>query len=159
MAILKMTDLDLNDKRVLIREDLNVPLKDGEITNDKRIKAAFPIIKEAITKNARVIVLSHLGRPTEGKYEEQFSLAPIAKRLSEMLGQDVRLEKEWRGSEKPFRSSSISLLRKSSILQGVFGHLKGQSIILNQFKSHIRPSGWGEKSQRSLALLLNSQMG
>ncbi|MBN2689621.1 MAG: phosphoglycerate kinase [Gammaproteobacteria bacterium] len=95
MQFKKMSELDLTNKRVLIREDLNVPLKDGHITNNKRIKAAFPTIKQALDANARVIIVSHLGRPIEGEYDEQFSLAPVAQKLSVMLGKEVRLIKDW----------------------------------------------------------------
>jgi phosphoglycerate kinase len=95
MAYLKMADVDLNGKKVMIREDLNVPLKDGEITSDMRIQAAIPTIKQALTQNAAVIIVSHLGRPTEGVYDEAFSLAPVAKKLSEILGQEIPLVKDW----------------------------------------------------------------
>jgi len=95
MAFLKMTDQDLANKRVLIREDLNVPMKDGKITSDVRIKAALTAIKFALDRNAAVIITSHLGRPTEGSYEEEFSLAPVATKLSELLGQEVSLVKNW----------------------------------------------------------------
>jgi len=95
MTILKMTDLDLANKRVMIREDLNVPMKEGVITNNERILRAVPTLKKAVEAKAKVIVLSHLGRPTEGEYDEQFSMAPIAKALSELLNQDVKLIKNW----------------------------------------------------------------
>lgn len=95
MTYLKMTDLDLSNKRVLIREDLNVPIKDGKITSDARITASLPTIRKALAANAAVIVVSHLGRPTAGQYEEKFSLAPVAAKLSELLGQDVKLIKNW----------------------------------------------------------------
>ena len=95
MAFLKMTDLDLANKRVLIREDLNVPIKDGEITSNVRIKAALSGIKHALKEKAAVIVTSHLGRPTEGTYDAQLSLAPVAAKLSEFLGQPVPLIKDW----------------------------------------------------------------
>jgi len=95
MAYLKMTDVDLNGKKVMIREDLNVPLKNGEITSDMRIQAAIPTIKQALKQNAAVIIISHLGRPTEGVYDDAFSLAPVAERLSELLGQEVMLVAEW----------------------------------------------------------------
>jgi phosphoglycerate kinase len=95
MTILKMTDLDLTNKRVMIREDLNVPMKDGKITNNERILRALPTIEKAVAEKAKVIVLSHLGRPTEGEYDEQFSMAPIAKALSDLLHQDVKLIKDW----------------------------------------------------------------
>ncbi|WP_374280044.1 phosphoglycerate kinase [Desulfovibrio sp.] len=91
MPIKKMQDLELTGKTVVIREDLNVPMKDGQITNDKRIRASLPTIRTALEKGAGVVVLSHLGRPTEGQYEEQFSLKPVAARLAELLGQPVAL--------------------------------------------------------------------
>ncbi len=95
MAILRMTELDLREKRVLIREDLNVPVQDGAVTSDARIRAALPTIQAARDAGARVLVMSHLGRPEEGVYKEEFSLAPVAKRLSELLGFKVRFEKNW----------------------------------------------------------------
>ena len=95
MKILKMTNLDLNGKRVLIREDLNVPIQGGAVTSDARIRAAVPTIRGALEKHARVLVMSHLGRPEEGKFAEEFSLAPVAKRLSELLGVPVTLKRDW----------------------------------------------------------------
>jgi phosphoglycerate kinase len=95
MPIIKMTDLDLAGKRVLIREDLNVPLADGKVTSDTRIRAALPTIQHALDKGARVLVMSHLGRPKEGVFDESLSLAPVAKRLAELLGVKVRLERDW----------------------------------------------------------------
>lgn len=93
--LLKMSDLELADKRVLIREDLNVPLDKGVITHDERITRALPTLKAALAANARVIVLSHLGRPKAGNFDAKFSLEPVASALSEKLGQDVLLVKEW----------------------------------------------------------------
>jgi phosphoglycerate kinase len=95
MNVLRMTDLDLKGKRVLIREDLNVPVADGVVTSDARIRASLPTIKAAKDKGAAVMLMSHLGRPEEGVYAEEFSLAPVAKRLSELLGTQVRLVKDW----------------------------------------------------------------
>lgn len=95
MSVLRMTDLDLRDKRVLIREDLNVPVQGGVVTSDARIRAALPTIRAAKDAGARVLVMSHLGRPDEGVYNEEFSLAPVAQRLSELLGFKVRFEKDW----------------------------------------------------------------
>lgn len=95
MSILKMSDLNLKGKRVLIREDLNVPIKSGEITSDIRIRAAIPTIKEALKAGAQVIIMSHLGRPEEGSHDEQFSLAPVARRLTELLKQEVPLITHW----------------------------------------------------------------
>jgi phosphoglycerate kinase len=95
MAILKMTDLDLAGKRVLVREDFNVPLEDGVITDDTRIRASLPGIRHALSNNARLMLVSHLGRPTEGQFDEKESLAPVARRLSDLLGQDVPLVRNW----------------------------------------------------------------
>ncbi|WP_333703695.1 phosphoglycerate kinase [Vibrio hepatarius] len=95
MTVIKMTDLDLANKRVLIREDLNVPVKDGKVTSDARIRAALPTLKLALEAGARVIVMSHLGRPTEGEYEGQYSMQPVADHLAGLLGQDVPLVKDW----------------------------------------------------------------
>jgi phosphoglycerate kinase len=91
-----MTDLELAGQRVLIREDLNVPLRDGAITNDARLRAAVPSILAALEQGAAVMLMSHLGRPPEGEWREEGSLAPIATRLAELLGRDVLLAKEWR---------------------------------------------------------------
>ena len=90
-----MQDLDLKNKRVLIREDLNVPIADGKVSSDKRIRAALPTIKLALEKGASVLLMSHLGRPTEGVYAEEFSLKPVAEHLSGLLGQEVELVKDW----------------------------------------------------------------
>lgn len=95
MTIIKMTDLDLRGQRVLIREDLNVPIKDGAISSDARLRAALPTIKMALQLGAKVMVMSHLGRPQEGVYDEQFSLAPVADYLGAKLQCHVRLQKDW----------------------------------------------------------------
>jgi phosphoglycerate kinase len=95
VKIIKMTSLDLKDKRVLIREDLNVPIQDGAVSSDARIRAALPTLQAALSAGARVLVMSHLGRPEEGRYAEEFSLAPVAKRLSQLLGVPVALKKDW----------------------------------------------------------------
>jgi phosphoglycerate kinase len=95
MNIKQMTELDLNQKRVLIREDLNVPIKEGVVTSDARIRAALPTIKMAIDQGAEVILMSHLGRPTEGQFEAQYSLQPVAKDLSSKLGVEVQLITDW----------------------------------------------------------------
>ena len=95
MPIPKMSDFDLKGKQVLIREDFNVPLKNGEITSDLRIRAALPTIKQALKAGAKVMLMSHLGRPTEGVYDEAFSLAPIARQLSKLLKIDVPLIHHW----------------------------------------------------------------
>lgn len=95
MSIQNMIDLDLSGKRVLIRQDLNVPLKNGQVTSDIRIQASIPTIQKALAAGAAVMVLSHLGRPVEGEYDNASSLKPVADRLSTLLGKPVRLEKDW----------------------------------------------------------------
>jgi phosphoglycerate kinase len=95
MKILKMSNQDLSGKRVLIREDLNVPIADGVVTSDARIRAALPTIQAAMNAHARVMLMSHLGRPEEGVYAAAFSLAPVAKRLTVLLGVPVALKRDW----------------------------------------------------------------
>jgi phosphoglycerate kinase len=95
MKVLRMTDADLRNKRVLIREDLNVPVRDGVVTSDARIRASLATIRYALDQHARVFVLSHLGRPEEGREDPALSLAPVAARLSELLGKPVPLRKDW----------------------------------------------------------------
>ena len=95
MSIQRMVDLDLSGKRVLIRQDLNVPVKNGKVTSDIRIQASVPTIEKALAAGAAVMLLSHLGRPVEGQYDEASSLKPVAERLSTLLGKPVRLEKDW----------------------------------------------------------------
>ena len=95
IKVLRMADLDLRGKRVLIREDLNVPVQSQQVTSDARIRAALPTIEAARRAGARVMVMSHLGRPEEGVYDPEFSLAPVAARLSELLGVKVRLVRDW----------------------------------------------------------------
>lgn len=95
MNFQRMTDLDLNGKRVLIREDLNVPVKNGHITSDARLRAALPTIQQALQQGAAVIVCSHLGRPVEGEPKAEQSLAPVAQYLSDALGQAVALKTDY----------------------------------------------------------------
>ena len=95
LAVKRMTDLDLRGKRVLIREDLNVPVKDGKVTSTARIDAALPTLRAALDAGARVLVMSHLGRPKAGKPDPASSLAPVAAKLSEMLGRKVPLATQW----------------------------------------------------------------
>jgi phosphoglycerate kinase len=95
MAIVRMSDLDLAGRRVLIREDLNVPVEDGHIRSDARILAALPTLRLALEKGAAVMVMSHLGRPKEGRWSEEDSLAPVARRLGELLGREVPLVRDW----------------------------------------------------------------
>ncbi|CAI0712506.1 MULTISPECIES: phosphoglycerate kinase [Serratia] len=95
MSVINMSDLDLAGKRVLIRSDLNVPVKDGKVTSDARIRASLPTIEAALKQGARVMVTSHLGRPTEGEYNEEFSLLPVVNYLKEHLKNPVRLAKDY----------------------------------------------------------------
>ncbi|CAA0115614.1 Phosphoglycerate kinase [BD1-7 clade bacterium] len=113
LAVKRMTDLDLAEKRVLIRQDLNVPVKDGKVTSAARIKASLPTIKAALEKNAAVILMSHLGRPIEGGTEEEnadFTLAPVADYLSEALGQPVALVSNYLEGQVSVKPGQIVLL-------------------------------------------------
>lgn len=95
MAVIKMSDIELSGKRVLIREDLNVPVADGVVTSDARIRAALPTIRAALDAHAAVMLVSHLGRPTEGQPEDRFSLQPVADRIGELLDREVPLVRDW----------------------------------------------------------------
>ena len=95
MTFRRVDDVAIDGKRVLIRADLNVPVSDGKVTNDARIQASLATLQHCLARGAKVILMSHLGRPTAGSYEEKFSLAPVAERLSELLGSDVTLVKDW----------------------------------------------------------------
>jgi phosphoglycerate kinase len=97
MHVLRMSDQDLAGRRVLIRADLNVPVKNGRVTSDARIAATLPTVEEALEKGAAVILISHLGRPTEGQFADEFSLAPVAEHMARLLGRPVRLERDWLG--------------------------------------------------------------
>ena len=96
LTVKLMTDLPLAGKRVLVREDLNVPIKDGRVSSDARIRAALPTINLALEAGARLILMSHLGRPTEGEFDEAFSMAPVAEHLGGLLGKPVTLVPDWR---------------------------------------------------------------
>ena len=96
LNVLRMSDLPLQNQRLLIREDLNVPVKDGKVSSDARIRAALPTIEQALAKGARVLLMSHLGRPVEGEFAREFSLAPVPDYLSQALGQTVELITDWR---------------------------------------------------------------
>ncbi len=119
MAIKQMTDLDLRGKRVLIRADLNVPIQAGEVTSDARIRASIPTIRQALAQGAaQVLVMSHLGRPKEGRYDEQYSLAPVAKRLGELMGQPVRLVQDWLAGIRDQAAGEVVLLENVRFLAG-----------------------------------------
>lgn len=113
MAILQMVDQDLRGQRVLIREDLNVPIKDGVVSSDARIRAALPTIRAACDAGARVVLMSHLGRPVEGGSEQDnaaFTLAPVAARLAELLAKDVPLIRDWRSDAITIEDGAVCLL-------------------------------------------------
>src|SRR3970282_2484091 len=95
MSFIKLTQPDLKGKRVLIRADLNVPVKDGKVTSDARISASMPTFEHCLKAGAKVMVMSHLGRPTEGECSEENSLKPRADDLAKKLGKQVRLVKDW----------------------------------------------------------------
>ncbi len=95
MSVIKMTDLDLAGKRVLIRQDLNVPVKEGKVASDARIRASLPTIQQAVAAGAKVMLMSHLGRPEEGVFSEENSLAPVAEHLAGLLGKPVRLVRDY----------------------------------------------------------------
>ncbi|BBB24856.1 phosphoglycerate kinase [Amphritea japonica] len=110
MSVLKMTEQDLNGKRVLIREDLNVPVKDGQVTSDARIRASLPTIKHALEAGAKVMLMSHLGRPVEGVYDDASSLAPVATHLAGLLERDVPLIKDWLDGDFEVAEGDVVLL-------------------------------------------------
>ncbi|HDZ46597.1 hypothetical protein LCGC14_0453530 [marine sediment metagenome] len=110
MNVKKMTDLPLEGQRVLIREDLNVPIKNGRVSSDARLRAALPTIQAAVEAGAKVMLMSHLGRPTEGEPADEFSLAPVADRLSELLGHPVPLVKTYLGSTLDLANGDVVLL-------------------------------------------------
>lgn len=132
MNFLRMDDLDLTGKTVLIREDLNVPVKDGVITNDARIQASLPTIKLALSKGAGVLVCTHLGRPTEGKPEEKFSLAPVAAYLSDALSMPVNLIKDYLNGNVSVEAGQVALLENVRFNEG---EKKDDSTLSNAYAS------------------------
>ncbi|MGB5426591.1 MAG: phosphoglycerate kinase [Gammaproteobacteria bacterium] len=118
MTVLKMTDLDLSGKRVLIRQDLNVPIKDGKVASDKRIRASLPTIEFAVNAGARVMLMSHLGRPTEGEYADEFSLRPVAEHLSGLLGKEVKLVANYLEQAPELNDGDVVLLENVRFNRG-----------------------------------------
>lgn len=110
LSLIEMSSLDLAGKRVLIREDLNVPIKDGRVSSDARIRAALPTIQQALQAGAAVILMSHLGRPVEGEYDAQFSLQPVAEHLAELLGQPVPVVRDWQQQTPSPAAGEVVLL-------------------------------------------------
>jgi phosphoglycerate kinase len=118
MTIVNMTDLELSGKRVLIRQDLNVPVKDGKVTSAARIEASLPSLRTALDAGAKVMVMSHLGRPTEGQYEEQYSLQPVADYLSEALGKPVKLITDYLENAPVLEDGELALLENVRFNKG-----------------------------------------
>ncbi|MFY0991248.1 phosphoglycerate kinase [Halomonas sp. C05BenzN] len=118
MNVRKMTDLDLSGQRVLIREDLNVPVKHGKVTSDARLRASLPTIQAAMEAGARVMLMSHLGRPTEGEPAEEFSLAPVAEHLGELLGRPVTLISDYLGAALDLADGEVVLLENVRFNKG-----------------------------------------
>ena len=110
MNVQKMTDLPLEGQRVLIREDLNVPIKNGRVSSDARLRAALPTIQAAAKAGAKVMLMSHLGRPTEGEPAEEFSLAPVAEHLGELLGSPVKLVDDYLDTAPTLSNGDVVLL-------------------------------------------------
>src|SRR5690349_19714585 len=117
MAFLRMTDLDLKGKRLLIRQDLNVPIAGGKVTSDARIKASLPTLQHALKEGASVLVISHLGRPKAGNPDPQYSLAPVAEYLSQALGRPVPLLKDWVNGSR-LEPGQIALGENTRFLRG-----------------------------------------
>ena len=118
MKVISMADVDLKSKRVLIREDLNVPIKDGQITNDNRIRAALPTIQLALKQGAKVMVMSHLGRPVEGEFDPQFSLQLVANALSTLLDQPVKLIDDYLTTPPQLEAGEVVLLENVRFNKG-----------------------------------------
>jgi phosphoglycerate kinase len=122
MSVIKMTDLDLAGKRVLIREDLNVPVKNGKVTSDTRIRASLPTIEHAMKAGARVMLMSHLGRPSEGEYDPEFSMRPVADHLSDLLGKEVRLVEDWLDGVEGMQDGDVVLCENVRFNKGEKGN-------------------------------------
>ena len=118
MSVIKMTDLDLAGKRVLIRADLNVPLKNGQFTEDTRVRASMPAVELALQAGAAVMITSHLGRPTEGEFKPEDSLAPVAERMSELLDRPVRLVQNWVDGGFEVAPGEVVLLENCRVNKG-----------------------------------------
>ncbi len=118
MSVIKMTDLDLAGKRVLIREDLNVPVKNGKVTSDTRIRASIPTIERAMKAGAKVMLMSHLGRPTEGEYNEESSMKPVADYLTKALGKEVKLIKDYVNGVPGMKNGDVVMLENVRFNKG-----------------------------------------
>jgi len=118
MSVIKMTDLELAGKRVLIRQDLNVPIKDGKVTSAKRIEASMPTIEHCIKAGAKVMLMSHLGRPTEGEPADEFSLLPVANYLTESVGKEVKLVKDYLDNAPELADGEVVILENVRFNKG-----------------------------------------
>ena len=118
MSVIKLTDLDLKGKRVLIRSDLNVPVKDGKVTSDARIKASMATYEHCLKAGAKVMVMSHLGRPEEGVYDEAASLKPVAEYMSGLLGKTVRLDKDYMSKAPELKDGELVILENVRFNKG-----------------------------------------
>ncbi len=118
MSVLKMTDLDLGGKRVLIRQDLNVPVKDGKVTSDARIRASLPTIEHAIKAGAKVMLMSHLGRPEEGAFDQDASLKPVADHLAGLLGKPVAVIKDYLDQAPTLKDGEVAVLENVRFNKG-----------------------------------------
>jgi len=118
MSVIKLTDLDLKGKRVLIRCDLNVPIKEGKVTSDARIKASMPTIEHCLKAGAKVMVMSHLGRPEEGVYDEAASLKPVADYMSGLMGKEVKLVKDYLDSAPSLNDGELAILENVRFNKG-----------------------------------------
>ena len=118
MAFLKLTDQNVQGKTVLIRADMNVPFKDGAISDDTRIRASLASIQYCLDNGASVIVMSHLGRPTEGEFKPEDDVAPVAAHLGKLLGQDVRVLNDWRGQKPALKAGDVAMLQNVRINKG-----------------------------------------
>ena len=118
MSFLKLTDQNVNGKTVLIRADLNVPFKDGKISDDTRIRASLPSIQYCLDNSAAVIVMTHLGRPTEGEFHPEDDVAPVAARLGKLLGKEVKVLNDWRDNPPSVKAGEVALLQNVRVNKG-----------------------------------------
>ncbi|BBI58786.1 hypothetical protein HSBAA_00920 [Vreelandella sulfidaeris] len=132
-----MTDLPLEGQRVLIREDLNVPIKHGRVSSDARLRAALPTIQAAAQAGAKVMLMSHLGRPTEGQPTEEFSLAPVAEHLGELLGCPVPLIKTYLGEKV---GETLDLANGDIVLLENVRFNSGEKKTMNSWRNNTPPS-------------------
>lgn len=118
MSFLKLTDQNVNGKTVLIRADLNVPFQDGKISDDTRVRASLASIRYCLDNGAGVIVMSHLGRPTEGEFKPEDDVAPVAKHLGELLGKEVSVLNDWQGTQPEIKAGEVVMLQNVRINKG-----------------------------------------